>query len=92
MLHPLSEGPFYAVRIICPIFGTYNGIKVNGHFQMLNAEGHVVSPGLFVGGQDNAGLFSFPYTEYNGSTMCNALAGGMLIAEHASEYVKEQQT
>lgn len=85
MLRPLAEGPFYCVRIVPPIFGTYNGIRVNSRFQMLGKDGKVAYDNLFVGGGDNAGVYSFPYTEYNGTTMCNSLTGGMLIAEYAAQ-------
>ncbi len=87
LLHPLDQGPFYCVRIICPIFGSYNGVKINSRFQMLDKGGHVAPAGLFVGGSDESGVYSFPYTEYNGMTMCNALTGGMLIAENVAEYL-----
>ncbi len=87
LLHPLDEGPFYAVRVVSPIDGTYNGIKVNDHLQAIG-EGDVPAPrGLFVAGQDSGGYFSYPYTDYVGATCGYALTSGMMSVEYVKEYL-----
>ena len=89
LIRPLSEGPFYAVHAIPPIFGTYNGIKVDNKFRPL--VGDVQRPtikGLYVGGHDGGGELSYPYTNFLGSCSSYALTSGMLIAEEVSEYLQ----
>lgn len=87
LLHPLDEGPFYAVRVVSPIDGTYNGIKVNDHLQAIG-EGNVPAPrGLFVAGQDSGGYFSYPYTDYVGATCGYALTSGMMSIEYVKEHL-----
>lgn len=87
LLHPLDEGPFYAVRVVSPIDGTYNGIKVNDHLQAIGKD-NVPSPaGLFVAGQDSGGYFSYPYTDYVGATCGYALTSGMMAIEYIKEYL-----
>ena len=88
LLHPLAEGPFYAVRMVSPIFGTFNGIKIDEHFRALGADQQPVA-GLFVASLDAGGYFSYPYTDYVGSTSGFALTGGMLAAEYANEYIAQ---
>ncbi len=88
LIRPLSEGPFYAVHAIPPIFGTYNGIKVDSKFRPL--VGDVQRPtikGLYVGGHDGGGELSYPYTNFLGSCSSYALTSGMLIAEEVNEYL-----
>lgn len=87
LLHPLDQGPFYAVRVISPIDGTFNGIKVNDHLQAIG-EGNKPSPaGLFVAGQDSGGYFSYPYTDYVGATCGYALTSGMMSVEYIKNYL-----
>lgn len=87
LLHPLEEGPFYAVRVVSPIDGTYNGIKVNERMQALD-EANAPSPrGLFVAGQDSGGYFSYPYTDYVGATCGYALTTGMMAVGSIKEYL-----
>ena len=88
LLHPLSEGPFYAVHVVPPIFGTFNGIKIDENFRALGEDQKPVA-GLFVASLDAGGYFSYPYTDYVGSTSGFALTGGMLAAEYADEYLKQ---
>lgn len=85
-LHPLSEGPFYAVRIISPIDGTFNGIRINNKMQALDKDQKPIG-GLYVTGMDAGGFFTYPYNEYLGSTSGFSLISGMLAAEHIKEYL-----
>jgi fumarate reductase flavoprotein subunit len=87
LLHPLDDGPFYAVKIIPPIFGTYNGIKVDGYFRPLDENQKPRIAGLYVGGQDSGGVFSYPYTNWLGATSSYALTSGMLAASYIKEYL-----
>lgn len=87
LLHPLAEGPFYAVRVISPIDGTFNGIKVNSHMQAIGQDNKPAPAGLYVAGQDSGGYFSYPYTDYVGATCGYALTSGMMSIEHIKEYL-----
>lgn len=87
LLHPLAEGPFYAVRVISPIDGTYNGIKVNSHLQAMGSDNKPAPAGLFVAGQDSGGYFSYPYTDYVGATCGYALTSGMLAVRYIKDYL-----
>lgn len=87
LLHPLDQGPFYAVRVVSPIDGTYNGIKVNDRLQAVGKDGSPSPAGLFVAGQDSGGYFSYPYTDYVGATCGYALTSGMMSVEYIKEYL-----
>lgn len=87
LLHPLAEGPFYAVRVISPIDGTFNGIKVNSHMQAIGQDNKPAPAGLYVAGQDSGGYFSYPYTDYVGATCGYALTSGMMSIEYIKEYL-----
>ena len=87
LLHRLDEGPFYAVRVISPIDGTFNGIKVNDHLQAIGEENKPSPAGLFVAGQDSGGYFSYPYTDYVGATCGYALTSGMMSIEYIKDYL-----
>lgn len=90
LIRPLAEGPFYAVRAIPPIFGTYNGIKVDSKFRpLVGDEQKPTIKGLYVGGHDGGGELSYPYTNFLGSCSSYALTSGMLIAEEVAELLAE---
>jgi len=75
MMPSLSEGPYYAVRVVNAIDGTYNGIRVNEKQQALNGSYLPIS-GLYVAGQDSGNFFSYPYYEGEGWTQGYAWASG----------------
>jgi fumarate reductase flavoprotein subunit len=88
LLHPLETGPFLAVKVIPPIFGTYNGIKIDSRFRPLcGTEQKPTIAGLFVGGQDSGGVYSYPYTKWLGATSSYALTSGMLAISYIKEYL-----
>ncbi len=81
LIHPLSEGPFYAVRITSPIDGTLNGIKVNKYLQALNGAQQPID-GLYVIGMDAGGFFTYPYNEYLGSTTSFCINSARIAMAH----------
>lgn len=88
-LNPLDRGPFYAVHIIPPIFSTYGGIRIDEHFRpLIGDERRPTLSGLFVAGQDAGGAFTYPYTNFIGSSCSFALTSGMLAAEEAQKYLQ----
>ena len=84
LLHPLDEGPFYAVRITSPIDGTLNGIKVNKYLQALGQDQQPID-GLYVTGMDAGGFFTYPYNEYLGSTTGFCINSARIAVEHIAE-------
>ncbi len=81
MMPDLDNGPYYAVRVISAIDGTYNGIRVNRDMQALGADYQPIE-GLYVGGQDSGGYFSYPYYEGVGWTQGYAWTSGAVAARH----------
>lgn len=87
LLHPLSDGPFYAVRIISPIDNTYNGIRVDTSFRALDSDLKPSFPGLYLAGMDSGGFFTYPYTNFLGSSSSYCLTSGMLAVDSIAEYL-----
>ena len=84
MMPGLDKGPYYAVRVISAIDGTYNGIRVNEDMQALGGNYQPI-PGLYVAGQDSGGYFSYPYYEGAGWTQGYAWTSGAVAARHIAE-------
>ena len=87
MLYPLSEGPFYAVRICPAMDGTLNGIRVNQFMQALNADLKAID-GLFMGGYDAGGFWGNVYyqTDHtNALTQGYAITSGYIAANKVIE-------
>lgn len=85
MLHPLAEGPFYAVRITPTIFGTLCGIKVASNCQALDDDFRIIE-GLYMGGQDAGGYFVSPYYSDAAGHSCGfAWHSGYIAAKHFIE-------
>ena len=87
MMPNLDNGPYYAVKVISAIDGTYNGIRVNKNLQALNADYQPIK-GLYVAGQDAGGYFSYPYYEGAGWTQGFAWTSGMIAVQHMVENAK----
>ncbi len=81
MMPDLDEGPYYAIKVISAIDGTYNGIRVNENLQAVNSDYQPIE-GLYVAGQDSGGYFSYPYYEGVGWTQGYALTSGDLAVKH----------
>ncbi|MBR1561027.1 MAG: FAD-binding protein [Clostridia bacterium] len=88
MMPSLAEGPYYAVRVISAIDGTYNGIRVNENLQAVNSDYQPI-PGLYVAGQDSGGFFSYPYYEGVGWTQGYAWNSGSVAAKHMIAAIQE---
>ena len=89
MMPSLAEGPYYAVRVISAIDGTYNGIRVNENLQAVNSDYQPI-PGLYVAGQDSGGFFSYPYYEGVGWTQGYAWNSGSVAAKHMIASIKAE--
>ena len=88
MMPNLDNGPYYAVRVISAIDGTYNGIRVNKNMQAIGSDYQPIK-GLYVAGQDSGGYFSYPYYEGVGWTQGYAWTSGSIAGKSIIESMKE---
>ncbi|MDO8285005.1 MAG: FAD-dependent oxidoreductase, partial [Rhodoferax sp.] len=79
---PLEHGPFYAVRVVPGSLGTFAGLKVNTHAQVLDAQGQPIA-GLYAGGNDMTSMMGGHYPS-GGITLGPAMTFGFLAAQHAA--------
>lgn len=79
---PLTQGPFYAVRIVPGSLGTFAGLQVNADAQVLNAAGEPI-PGLYAGGNDMRSVMGGHYPA-GGITLGPAMTFGFIAAHHAA--------
>lgn len=84
MMPSLANGPYYAVKVISAIDGTYNGILINENMQAMNRDYDVIK-GLYVAGQDAGGFFSYPYYEGAGWTQGFAWTSGAAAVKYIVE-------
>lgn len=81
---PLSQGPFYAVRVVAGSLGTFAGLRANAHAQVLQAHGEPV-PGLYASGNDQSSMMGGHYPS-GGITLGPAMTFGFIAAHHAAEH------
>lgn len=79
---PITRGPFYAVRVVPGSLGTFAGLKVNTHAQVLDAQGQPIA-GLYAGGNDMTSMMGGHYPS-GGITLGPAMTFGFLAAQHAA--------
>lgn len=79
---PLQHGPFYAVRIVPGSLGTFAGLQVNAHAQVLDAQGEPI-PGLYANGNDMRSVMGGHYPA-GGITLGPAMTFGYIAAHHAA--------
>jgi succinate dehydrogenase/fumarate reductase flavoprotein subunit len=81
---PLSQGPFYAVRVVAGSLGTFAGLRANAQAQVLQAHGEPV-PGLYASGNDQSSMMGGHYPS-GGITLGPAMTFGFIAAHHAAEH------
>ncbi|MCY1282385.1 3-oxosteroid 1-dehydrogenase [compost metagenome] len=84
---PIEHGPFYAVKVQPGCFGTFAGLKTDGHARVLDGDGQPI-PGLYAAGTDMASVFGGWYPS-GGINLGPALAFGYVAGRHiagATEY------
>lgn len=79
---PLARGPFYAVHVVAGSLGTFAGLRVNAHAQVLNAQGDAIA-GLYAGGNDMNSMMGGNYPS-GGITLGPAMTFGYIAAHHAA--------
>ncbi|MBN3056676.1 FAD-dependent oxidoreductase [Pectobacterium brasiliense] len=87
-LRPVKTGPFYAVRMQPAALGTLGGVRIDEKMQAIDKSGEVI-PGLYVTGNDAAGMYGDTYDLLlGGGTFGFALNSGRIAAESALDYMK----
>jgi 3-oxosteroid 1-dehydrogenase len=81
-LRPLTEAPFYAVRVMPGTLGTKGGVQLDPQARVRAATGGVID-GLYAAGNASANPFGFGYPG-GGGTIGPALVFGWLAGETAS--------
>ncbi len=77
----LAQAPFYAVKVLPGSLGTFAGLKVNAHAQVLDAAGQPIA-GLYAGGNDMNSMMGGHYPS-GGITLGPAMTFGFIAAHHA---------
>ena len=79
---PLTQAPFYAVRVVPGSLGTFAGLRANAHGQVLNVQGEPIA-GLYAAGNDMNSLMGGNYPS-GGITLGPAMTFGFIAARHAA--------
>ena len=73
----ISEGPFYAVRLVVFLHNCAGGLSINDNAQVLDITGNPIE-GLYAAGENCGGL-------YVGNGMPRGIIPGRWAGEHASK-------
>jgi len=79
---PLESGPFYAVKVVMGSLGTFAGLRVNDHAQVIGTQGKAI-PGLYAAGNDLSSMMGGHYPA-GGITLGPAMTFGFIAAHHAA--------
>jgi succinate dehydrogenase/fumarate reductase flavoprotein subunit len=77
---PLEHGPFYAVKVVMGSLGTFAGLRVNDHAQVVDANGCAIT-GLYANGNDMSSMMGGHYPA-GGITLGPAMTFGFIAAHH----------
>ncbi|WP_271408343.1 FAD-dependent oxidoreductase [Pseudomonas sp. Q1-7] len=77
---PVSEGPFYALKVVMGDLGTFDGIRTSVQGEVLDAAGEAV-PGLYSVGNDRASVMGGNYPGA-GITLGPIMTFGYLTGRH----------
>jgi succinate dehydrogenase/fumarate reductase flavoprotein subunit len=82
-LDPISEPPFYAVRMLpAELVCTHAGLEINEHAEVIGLDGRPV-PGLFAAGEAGGGVLGEHYVGA-GNSVANAITMGRIAGLRAS--------
>lgn len=79
---PIERGPFYAVKVQPGCFGTFAGLRTDGHARVLDGIGQPI-PGLYAAGTDMASPLGGHYPS-GGINIGPALTFGYIAGRHAA--------
>lgn len=78
----IAQGPFYAVKVVMGSLGTFAGLRVNNHAQVIGAQGQAID-GLYAAGNDLSSMMGGHYPA-GGITLGPAMTFGFVAAHHAA--------
>jgi succinate dehydrogenase/fumarate reductase flavoprotein subunit len=81
-LAPISNGPFYAVRVVPGDIGTFAGLRTDEHSRVLDSAGAPI-PGLYAAGNDMASVLGGNYSG-GGITLGPGMTFGFIAGRHAA--------
>jgi 3-oxosteroid 1-dehydrogenase len=81
-LRPLTEGPFYAVKMVLSDLGTCGGLRADEHARVLSEDGTIID-GLYALGNTAANAFGATYPGA-GATIAQGLVFGYIAAKDAA--------
>ena len=79
---PIERGPFYAVKVVPGSFGTFAGLRTDGHARVLGGDSRPV-PGLYAAGTDMASVMGGHYPA-GGINLGPAMTFGFIAGRHAA--------
>ena len=79
----IEVGPFYAVKLLPGDLGTFAGLQINGHGQVLG-DNHAPIDGLYASGNDTASIMGGNYPG-GGITLGPALTFGYIVGNHMAD-------
>lgn len=88
--YPISEGPFYALKVITYNLTTIGGIKINEKLEAVTPDFKPIK-GLYAVGNVAGGLYSDSYMVIEGLTMGFASISGRMAGINSAEFVKTLQ-
>lgn len=87
---PVSEGPFYAIKVSGSVYGSNGGVRINEDIQAVRADGTPIE-GLYVAGADAGGMYDNTYPDLEGLTMSFAMNSGRIAGENAAAYLEKMK-
>jgi len=81
-IRPISQAPFYAMRMFPMDMGTIGGVVTNEYYQVLNANGQVI-PGLFAVGEMSNRRYIAPMY-FSGLSLTVTLSQSIVAGEKAA--------
>lgn len=87
-LAPITEAPFYAVRIYPGMLGTNGGPQIDRNGQVRRLGGGVIN-GLYAAGNTAANVFGWAYPS-GGGTLGNGMVFGFLAGQHVAKQPARQ--
>lgn len=89
MLIPLSEPPYYALKLECNRLSTLCGVMIDADCKVLDENGNWIE-GLFAGGLDSAGFFMADYNHaFSGSCSSYSFFTGFHAADVATAFINK---
>lgn len=79
---PIEHGPFYAVKVQPGCFGTFAGLRTDGHARVLDDQGRPIA-GLYAAGTDMASPLGGHYPS-GGINLGPAMTFGYIAGRHAA--------